>query len=105
MLLTPLALTISRVFHNRSDTEHYKFMFDRLQQLAEQVCKVKIEFKAFSKGGNLLAMLSDMEQAAILGVAESILPTVDKSHSGVDVNTPEELIPYFTRLCHVHAKR
>ena len=99
------AITIARIYHNRSNTAHYKRMFDELQRLAIEVAGTPIAFKLFSPLGNLIVMLADMEFAAILGAAKSFLSTLDRAYSGLQVTNHEELIAYFVRLCLTHGKR
>ena len=50
-------------------------------------------------------MGADMEAAQVLGAAESILATNDVDYSGINVNTAEELLPYFVRVFLTHSKR
>ena len=80
-------------------------MFDELQRLAIEVAGTPIAFKLFSPSGNLIAMLADMELAAILGAAQSFLSTLDHEYSRLQITNYEQLIPYFVRICLTHSKR
>jgi len=50
-------------------------------------------------------MGADMEAAQVLGAAQSILATTNVGYGGINVTTPEELLPYFVRVCLTHSKR
>jgi hypothetical protein len=62
-------------------------------------------FKCFSPGGNLLAMVVDLEAAQVLGAADAFLPTIDAAYSGINVTASDELIPYFVKCCVAHVKQ
>lgn len=65
-----------------------------------------VAFKRFMKGGNLLAMNSDMEAAQVLGAARSFLKSNDPEYSKLTNDTPaEQVAPEFIKLCVTHAKR
>ncbi|KAJ6593017.1 hypothetical protein B0H19DRAFT_12002 [Mycena capillaripes] len=65
-----------------------------------------VAFKRFVKGGNLLAMNSDMEGAQVLGAAHSFFKTNVPEYSGISSDTPaEEVAPEIIKLCTTHAKR
>lgn len=50
-------------------------------------------------------MGADMEAAQVLGAAQSILATNNVEISGINITSPEELLPYFVRVCLTHSKR
>lgn len=64
-----------------------------------------LKLKRLSKGGTLLSIGVDMELAQALGAGDSFLPTNEPLYSKIHVETAEEIIEYFVRLCYTHAKR
>jgi hypothetical protein len=104
-LLYYLAITIARVYIDTADTDHYERLFDELQILAKSLTGTPLLLKRLSPGGNLLCMNADMEAAQVLGAGKSIMKTHDPYFSNIHVDTAEELLPYFLRLCYTHSKR
>lgn len=99
------ALTIARVYIDQAHTDHYRRLFDELQSQTLALTGKPLGFQRFSQGGNLLCMGADMEAAQILGAGQSFLAANDVGYSKIDVNTPEDLLPYFVRVCLTHSKR
>jgi len=99
------ALTIARVYIDKGHTDHYRRLFDELQSQTLALTSKPLSFRQFSQDGNLLCMGADMEAAQVLGAGQSILATNNVGYSGIDVTTPEELLPYFVRVCLTHSKR
>ena len=50
------AITIAHIYHNQSNTAHYRQMFDELQCLAIEVAGTPIVFKLSSPFGNLIGL-------------------------------------------------
>ena len=100
-----LAITIARVYINKADADTYTSLFDELQELTLRLTGKALRFKRFSPDGNLLCMNADMEAAQILGAGRSFMKTNDTLYSKIDVRTPEELLPFFVRVCLTHSKR
>ena len=100
-----LAITIARVYINKANTNYYTILFDELQELTLRLTGKPLRFKRFSPGGNLLCMNADMEAAQILGAGRSFMKTNDSAYSGIVVKSPEELLPFFVRVCLTHSKR
>jgi hypothetical protein len=93
------------VYIDKAHKDHYRRLFDELQSQTLVLTGKPLRFQRFSPDGNLLCMGADMEAAQVLGAAESILATNDVDYSGINVNTAEELLPYFVRVCLTHSKR
>jgi hypothetical protein len=93
------------VYINKADTDYYTTLFDRLQELTTRLTGKPLRFKRLSPGGNLLCMNADMEAAQILGAGRSFMKTNDTAYSGIDVELPEDLLPFFVRVCLTHSKR
>lgn len=102
---TSLAITTARVYIDKADADAYTRLFDELQELTLRLTGKALQFKRFSSGGNLLCMNADMEAAQILGAGRSFMKTNDTPYSKIDVRTPEELLPFFVRVCLTHSKR
>ena len=103
--MSGLAVTIACVYIDTAATDHYERLFDELQLLVESLTGTPLRFKRLSPGGNLLCMNADMEAAQVLGAGKSIMKTYDPGFSNIHVDTAEELLPYFIRLCYTHSKR
>ena len=99
-----LAITIARVYTNKADTDYYTILFDELQAMTLRLTGKPLGFKRLSRDGNLLCMNADMEAAQVLGAARSFMKTNNIPYSNIDVTTPEELLPYFVRVCLTHSK-
>jgi hypothetical protein len=93
------------VYINKADTDYYTILFDELQELTLRLTGKPLRFKRLSPDGNLLCMNADMEAAQVLGAARSFMKTNDIAYSKIDVSSPEELLPYFVRVCLTHSKR
>jgi hypothetical protein len=93
------------VYINKADTDYYTILFDELQELTPRLTGKPLRFKRLSPDGNLLCMNADMEAAQVLGAARSFMKTNDITYSKIDVSSPEELLPYFVRVCLTHSKR
>ena len=93
------------MYINKADTTFYTIIFDELQELTLRLTGKRLQFKRFSPDGNLLCMNADMEAAQILGAGRSFMKTNNTAYSGIDVKSPEELLPFFVRVCLTHSKR
>ena len=62
-LYTISAVTIGRVYSNRSDRAQYKAIFDELQRLTHTLTGKKLRLKRLSKEGTLLSIGVDLELA------------------------------------------
>jgi hypothetical protein len=93
------------VYIDKAHTDHYRRLFDELQSQILALTDKPLRFQQFSQDGNLLCMGADMEAAQVLGAAQSILATCNVEISGINITTPEELLPYFVRVCLTHSKR
>jgi hypothetical protein len=100
-----LAVTIGRVYSNRSDRAQYKAIFDELQRLTHMLTGQKLRLKRLSKDGTLLSIGVDLELAQVLGAGDSFLPTNEPEFSGITTKEPEEIVKYFVRACRAHVKR
>ena len=100
-----LAVTIGRVYSNRSDRAQYKAIFDELQRLTHMLTGQKLCLKRLSKGGTLLSIGVDLELAQVLGAGDSFLSTNEPEFSGITTKEPEEIVKYFVRACRAHVKR
>ncbi|KAF8175111.1 hypothetical protein BJ912DRAFT_1075466 [Pholiota molesta] len=99
------ALTLCRIYSDQADRDQYKTIFDELRRVTRVVTGKELKLKRLSKDGTLVSIGVDMELAQVLGAADSFLPTNDRGYSNIDAETPEELVPYFVRLCYTHTKR
>ncbi|KAF8966029.1 hypothetical protein BDZ97DRAFT_1917737 [Flammula alnicola] len=100
------AVTIARVYSNRSDTLQYKMVFDELQVVTLQVTGKRLLLKSLSREGTIITIGVDLELSQALGAGLSFLPTNEPDFSGIPSNvTAEELIEYFIRACITHVKR
>jgi hypothetical protein len=93
------------VYVNKADTDYYTILFDELQEMTLRLTGKPLRFKRLSRDGNLLCMNADMEAAQVLGAARSFMKTNDTAYSKIDITSPEELLPYFVRVCLTHSKR
>ena len=93
------------MYINKADTDYYTILFDELQELTLRLTGKPLLFKRLSPDGNLLCMNADMEAAQVLGAAQSFMKTNNIAYSKIDVSSPEELLPYFVRVCLTHSKR
>ncbi|KAF9489003.1 hypothetical protein BDN71DRAFT_1512533 [Pleurotus eryngii] len=96
------AVTIARVYSDRSTRKQYQAVFDGIQQLTLQHTGKPFCFKRLSEGGNLLTMGVDLEAAQVLGAGDSFLLTNQPAYSGIHTNDPEEIIQYFICACATH---
>ncbi|KAJ7891481.1 hypothetical protein B0H13DRAFT_2340573 [Mycena leptocephala] len=100
------AVTIARAYVNGASADFFERLYDAFQAVRLQVTGKPLAFKRFVKGGNIIAMNSDMEAAQVLGAARSVFKSNDPEYSGISVDTPgEEVAPEFIKLCTTHAKR
>ncbi|KAJ6503975.1 hypothetical protein C8R45DRAFT_575169 [Mycena sanguinolenta] len=100
------AVTIARAYVNGASTQFYECLFDEFQSVKTELTGKPVAFKRFVKGGNILAMNSDMESAQVLGAARSFFKTNVSEYSGLSYDTPpEKVAPEFIKLCTTHAKR
>ncbi|KAL0564037.1 hypothetical protein V5O48_018019 [Marasmius crinis-equi] len=99
------AVTILRVYMNRQDTASYTRLFDEVRDVVLRLTGRPLAFKRFEKDGTLLAMNVDMELAQVKGASASLMKTLDCSYSGITTKDPDNLAPFFTKLCSVHGKR
>ncbi|KAJ6505028.1 hypothetical protein C8R45DRAFT_971670 [Mycena sanguinolenta] len=100
------AVTIARAYVNGASTQFYERLFDEFQSVKKELTGKPVAFKRFIKGGNILALNSDMEGAQVLGAARSFLKTNVSEYSGISYDTPpEKVAPEFIKLCTTHAKR
>jgi len=104
-LLISKAITIARVYSDRSDRLQYKTIFDELQRVTFQLTGRQLRLKRLSEGGSLVSVGVDMELAQALGAGGSFLPTNEPGFSNIHVETAEEIVEYFVRACYTHAKR
>ena len=94
------------MYIDKAHTDHYRRLFDELQSQILALTDKPLRFQRFSQDGNLLCMGADMEAAQVLGAAQSFLATCDvEISSGINITAPEELLPYFVRVCLTHSKR
>ncbi|KAJ7799947.1 hypothetical protein B0H13DRAFT_2390684 [Mycena leptocephala] len=100
------AVTIACAYVNGASADFFERLYDAFQAVKLQVTGKPLAFKRFVKGGNIIAMNSDMEAAQVLGAARSVFKSNDPEYSGISVDTPgEEVAPEFIKLCMTHAKR
>ncbi|KAJ7752975.1 hypothetical protein B0H16DRAFT_1836147 [Mycena metata] len=100
------AVTIARAYVNGASAQFYERLFDEFRAVKLELTAKPIAFKRLIKGGNIIAMNSDMEAAQVLGGARSLFKSNDTQHSGLSDNTPaEEFAPEIIKLCTTHAKR
>ncbi|KAL0057565.1 hypothetical protein AAF712_015787 [Marasmius tenuissimus] len=85
------AITLAHRYVNRGYRAFYKQLYDTLQDVVQSLTKRPLR--------------GDMEVTHIQGLADSFFPTNDPSFSGINVATPNKLIPYIFRLCGVHGIR
>jgi hypothetical protein len=100
-----LAVTIGRVYSNRSDRAQYKAIFDVLQRPTHMLTGQKLRLKRLSKDGTLLSIGVDLELAQVLGAGDSFLPTNEPEFSGITTKEPEKIVKYFVSACRAHVKR
>ena len=93
------------MYVNKADTDYYAILFDELQEMTLRLTGKPLQFKRLSRDRNLLCMNADMEAAQVLGAARSFMKTNDIAYSGINVTSPEELLPYFVQVCLTHSKR
>lgn len=105
LLTMSKAITITRVYSDRSDRLQYKTIFDELQRVIFQLTGRHLRLKHLSEGGSLVSVGVDMELAQALGAGDSFLPTNEPEFSKIHVETAEEIVEYFVRACYTHAKR
>lgn len=103
-------MTIARVYHNRHDTVHFELLFDGFLKMVLSVTGQPLRFSRFTPGGNLKTMSTDMETAQVLGIAQSLLKSLQDDPSffidGVVVlMSAKTFASYFIRLCLTHVKR
>jgi hypothetical protein len=60
--------------HDRSS---FKFVWEELQHLVKHLTNRNFGFVALHQRGTLLGVNGDMEAAAVLGLADAMLPTID----------------------------
>ncbi|KAJ7782537.1 hypothetical protein DFH07DRAFT_1010922 [Mycena maculata] len=100
------AVTIARAYVNGASAKFFERLFDEFRSLKVELTGKPLAFKRFVKGGNLLAMNSDMEAVQVLGAARSIMKTNDSEYSNIADDTPaEEVASEFIKLCLTHGKR
>ncbi|KAJ7742369.1 hypothetical protein DFH07DRAFT_1063777 [Mycena maculata] len=101
------AVTIARAYVNGASAEFFERLYDEFQSLKQELTGKPIGFKRFIKGGNILAMNSDMEAAQVLGATRSVFKKLnDPAYSQIPNDTPaEEVAPEMIKLCTTHAKR
>ncbi|KAJ7724761.1 hypothetical protein B0H16DRAFT_1698535 [Mycena metata] len=100
------AVTIARAYVNGASAQFYERLFDEFRAVKLELTAKPIAFKRLVKGGNIIAMNSDMEAAQVLGGARSLFKLNDPQHSGLsDQTPPEEFAPEVIKLCTTHAKR
>ncbi|CAK5264040.1 unnamed protein product [Mycena citricolor] len=91
---------------NGKDTEDMETATDLLQETKVELTGKPFAFKVFHKGGNLIALNSDMDVAQVIGAVHSFLKRSDPVHSSVSRDTsPSQVAPYCVKLCHTHFKR
>ena len=103
--LSSVAMSIARVYSNRSDTPQYKKIFDEVQRITLKATGRPLRLKRLSPGGTLITVGVDMELAQVLGACESFFPTNNPGYSNIHVEHAHELAPYFVRACYTHGKR
>ncbi|KAJ7060131.1 hypothetical protein C8F01DRAFT_1144108 [Mycena amicta] len=99
------ATTIGRVYVNGKSTAFYELVFDTLREVKLELTGKPIEFKHLIDGGKLIAFNSDMDSAQVLGAARSFAKTISPSRTQLLQSSPEQIAPWFIKLCLTHAKR
>jgi electron transfer flavoprotein alpha subunit len=98
-----LAVTIDRAYLNGASADFFERLYDACQAVKLQVTGKPLAFKRFVKGGNIIAMNSEMEATQVLGAARSFFKSNDPE---ISADTPaEEVGPEFSKLCTTHGKR
>ncbi|KAJ7087038.1 hypothetical protein C8R43DRAFT_310073 [Mycena crocata] len=101
------AVTIARAYVNGASTDFFERLYDKFQEVKMDLTNKPVAFKRFVKGGNILAMNSDMEGAQVLGAARSFSKlNKDEEYSKLATDTPpEKVAPEIIKLCTTHGKR
>ncbi|KAF7317582.1 hypothetical protein MKEN_00845200 [Mycena kentingensis (nom. inval.)] len=100
------SITVVRIYVVGQSTEIYERAFDELASVKIDVTGKPLAFKRLVEDGNLVAFLSDMDSAQVLGAAASILKTNDSAFSKIPSSIRlEEFASYIIKLCITHAKR
>jgi hypothetical protein len=91
------------------DQETHKIICDRIQDVLVEITGRPLTFAQFTSGGTMQVFNSDMDEAQVIGFVTSIRKTLLKdpefASSSLANLSPQELAPYFVRLCLTHAKR
>ncbi|KAJ6573309.1 hypothetical protein B0H10DRAFT_2199442 [Mycena sp. CBHHK59/15] len=100
------AVTIARAYINGASAQFFERLYDEFQALKLDLTGKPVAFKRFVKGGNIVAMNSDMEAAQVLGAARSFFKLNDEEYSKLANDTPgEKIAPEIIKLCTTHGKR
>ncbi|TFK96001.1 hypothetical protein BDV98DRAFT_586681 [Pterulicium gracile] len=59
-------------------------------------------FKQLHESGTLIALLADMEVAALLGFADSFFPTINQSDVKAACQKPEDILPFVLCIWYAH---
>lgn len=74
-----------------------------MQRIKFDITGSFLRLKAFVRGGNLLAMIADMEATQVLGAARSAMKHNDPEYSGIPNDTPASVAATsFVKICFRH---
>ncbi|KAJ7776033.1 hypothetical protein DFH07DRAFT_936976 [Mycena maculata] len=78
---------------------------EELLALVRRLTNQKLGFVALHRSGTLLGFNADMETAPLLGMADTLIPTIDIPSVTEEVLDALALIKWIVRICYSHIKR
>ncbi|KAJ7306174.1 hypothetical protein DFH08DRAFT_1054689, partial [Mycena albidolilacea] len=99
------SVTLGRVWMDTHDRSSFKFVWEELQRLVKRLTNRNFGFVALHQRGTLLGVNGDMEAAAVLGLADAMLPTIDIPQVAAKVRSAADVLKFILRICFAHLKR
>ncbi|KAJ6449078.1 hypothetical protein C8R45DRAFT_1224512 [Mycena sanguinolenta] len=99
------SVTLGRVWMDTHDRPAFKFVWEELQRLVKRLTNKSFGFVALHQRGTILGANGDMEAAAVLGLADAMLPTIDIADVAAKVQSAADLLKFILRICFSHLKR
>jgi hypothetical protein len=93
------------VWIDTHDRSSFKFVWEELQRLVKRLTNRNFGFVALQQRGTLLGVNGDMEAAAVLGLADAMLPTIDIPEVAAKVRSAADVLKFILRICFAHLKR
>ncbi|KAJ6603450.1 hypothetical protein DFH09DRAFT_1354653 [Mycena vulgaris] len=99
-------VTLGRVWIKIHDRWAFQFIWEELPSLVKRLTNQKLGFAALHRSGTLLGFNADMETAPLLGMADTLLPTIDIQSVAEEVGGDAiSLLKLIVRICYTHIKR